>query len=147
MNKHLATIRGGTVTKSNVIGIRKAFNAFERHSCGYSNSRTAPRMSAVEVTAVEQALAELEPRVIGELHDSGLKLLRSARYRKRLAPVADIVANLESFHLIAFDRIGAQGLHTVPVYRARGAGRSFLFRNIAWQSGGNGPELLREGRP
>lgn len=147
MNKHLAAILAGTVTRSNVIGIRKAINAAERRERGYSVSRTAPRLGGRELAAVEQALTEHEPRVIGELHDSGLKLLQSPRYRKRLESVAEIVANLESFHLVSFDRtqLDGHGANAVPVYRARGAGRSFLFRNIAWQSGGNGPEILPQG--
>lgn len=32
----------------------------------------------------------------------------------------------------------------VPVYRVMGASGNFLFRNIPWQSGGNGPEIVRK---
>ncbi|WLJ71172.1 hypothetical protein [Sphingomonas phage Carli] len=138
---HLEAIKSGTVTKTNVIGIRKAINHVERITRGYSGNRS--NATVADVTAIERALADCEPVVSGELHDSGLKLLRSKRYAKRLEPVADIVANLESFRLVAYDRIGDSGLHSVPVYRATGAGRSFLFRNVAWQSGGNGPEIVR----
>ena len=146
MNKHLDDIKAGTVTKTNVIGIRKAINADERRARGYSVSSTCAKLSSSDVAALERALADHEPRVTGELHDSGLKLLRSPRYRKRLESVADIIEHLDSFHLVAFDRIGQAGLYSVPVYRARGAGRSFLFRNIAWQSGGDGPEIVRAPR-
>lgn len=143
MINHLESIKAGTVTKSNVIGIRKAINAMERRAFGASVSSTAPKLTSRDVAAIERALADVEPIVTGELHDSGLKLLRSPRYRKRLESVRDIIENLESFRLVAYDRIGRSGTHSVPVYRATGGGRSFLFRNIPWQSGGDGPEIVR----
>jgi hypothetical protein len=144
MNRHLKAIYAGEVTKSNVIGIRKAINAFERRSECLSVSRTAPRLAGSEIAQIERALADREPLVVGELHDSGIKLLRSGRYAKRLAPVKAIIDHPGlHFRLVAFDRIGARGLHSVPVYRAHCGGASFLFRNIAWQSGGDGPEVLK----
>lgn len=145
MNKHLIAIRSARVEKTNIIGIRKALNAYERKACGYSVSRTAPKITADEVTQIERALADIEPRVVGELRDSGIKQLRNRRYAKRLASVLDIVNSDDlQFHLVAFDRLGTHGLCATPVYRAVGhqPGRSFLFRNVPWQSGGNGPEVL-----
>ena len=138
---HLEAIKAGTVTKSNVIGLRKAMNANARRLARLSTSRTCPRLTDSELATIERAIAQHEPRVEGELHDSGLARLRDKRYAKRLEPVADIIAGLESFHLVAFDWI--DDLHATPVYRARGNGRSFLFRNVAWQSGGDGPEIVR----
>lgn len=142
MENHLKAIESGAVTKTNVIGIRKAINAYARRSLGYAVSCTAPRLSANDVTAMERALEKHAPRVVDELHDSGLKLLRSPRYRKRLVDVADVIANLKEFRLIGFYRFGSKELNSTPIYRACGAGRSFDFINIAWQSGGDGPEIL-----
>jgi hypothetical protein len=141
--KHLAAIRAGTVTKSNVIGIRKAFNAFERERAGYSGSMTAPRMTADTYSAIEQALERGPfPRVAGELHDSGLKVLRNPRYAKRWNErQARIIAGLDHFELARFDWL--DGTHCVPVYRAVASdGEAFAFRNVAWQSGGDGPEIV-----
>lgn len=43
-------------------------------------------------------------------------------------------------HLAA---INSGRVHCVPVYQLYGAGmQSFTFRNIPWQSGGNGPEIM-----
>ena len=142
-NKHLEAILAGEVTKTNVTGIRKAINAMERRREGYSTSRTSPRLTPDDVFAIEQALAEHEPVVVGELHETGLKLLRSPRYAKRLAQVKAIVDSPAlHFKLVAFDRIGPRGEYAVPVYRAHRGDASFLFRNIPWQSGGDGPEVL-----
>lgn len=140
---HLAAIKAGTVTKTNVIGLRKAINADERRQRGFSVGSTCPKWTSDEVSDMEMALEQYEPRVIGELHASGLTRLRSPRYRKRLESVRDIIDNLKSFHLVSFDRIGDHGMQAIPVYRARACnGKSFFFRNVPWQSGGNGPEVL-----
>ena len=135
MNKHLKAIRAGVVDKSNVIGIRKALNAAERRACGYSVGSTAPRATAVECAEIEAALARYEPNVAGALVQSGLVRLQNPRYKKRLASVADIIANLTHFCLVGFD-------DGTPIYRACSPRGSFLFKNKSWQSGGDGPVLL-----
>ena len=141
MTDHLSDIRTGTVSRTNVIGLRKALNTNGRRYQRLSVSNTAPKLSDEALAECERALANYQPRVTSDLHDSGLKLLRSPWYRKRLAPVADIIAGIESFHLVAYDALG--GLYHVPVYRAVAPCGSFLFRNIPWQSGGDGPEILK----
>lgn len=100
--KHLAAIRSGEITKSNVIGIRKALNEYDRG--GYSRSSTAPQWTLEQVNAIEAAIDLHKPLVTGELHNSGMALLQSPRYRKRLASVAEIIAGLDHFRLVRFDR-------------------------------------------
>jgi hypothetical protein len=139
---HMAAIKSGTITKTNVIGLRKILNASKRRYLGYSVSSTAPNYTPAEVDALENALERHKPRVTGELHASGLKLLQSPRYRKRLADVQAIIAKLDSFRLVRFDRIGNREENAVPVYKACAGRKSFTFRNIPWQSGGNGPEIV-----
>lgn len=141
---HMAAIKSGEVTKSNVIGLRKAINANARREQRLSTSSTCPKLTGEQVEALEAALLKHKPRVVGELHDSGLKLLRSPRYKKRLADVRPIIDSLQSFHLVSFDRTGDHGLQSHPVYMARGKAGSFLFRNIPWQSHGNGPEVIND---
>jgi hypothetical protein len=143
MTDHLSDIRSGLVSRTNVIGLRKALNAEARRYQRLSVSSTAPKISGEALAACEHARAEFRPRVSQDLHDSGLKLLRSPRYRKRLAPVADIIAGIESFHLVSYDALGRYGDYHVPVYKAVSPAGSFLFRNIPWQSGGDGPEILK----
>lgn len=140
--KHLDAIRAGKITRSNIIGMRKAFNAYERKDRGYSVSVTASQMTFDEYDQATQAIGFHKPRVIGELHEGGLKVLRSKRYAKRLAPVADIIAGRLHFRLIGFEWL--DNTHCVPVYQAidGASGRSFKFRNVPWQSGGQGPEIL-----
>lgn len=139
--KHLAAIKAGTVTKANVRGLRQAFNTFERVSRGYSIGSKNARFTAVEIERIETALAHYRPLVIGELHASGVKLLQSPRYRKQLVTVRGIVDDLHCFHLVGFDFYGRDSY--TPVYRAYASnGKSFPFRNIPWQSGGKGPELV-----
>lgn len=142
MKRHMKAICGDSVQKTNVIGLRKIFNAQWRKDRGYSVSRVAPNITAEMVADLRSAIEERQPKVTGELHDSGLKLLQSPRYRKRLADVADIIANLDCFRLIGFIEAGEYGGNHVPVYRAIAKdGRKFTFYNVAWQSGGDGPQL------
>ena len=132
--KHLAAVKSGEITKSNVIGIRKAMNAYERKARRYSVSPTCPNWTAAQIAEIERALDLHRPLVTGGLHETGLALLRSPRYRKRLESVAGIVAALDHFRLVRFDYLG-NGLHRVPVYQAIARdGRRFTFRNIPWQA-------------
>ena len=139
--RHMAAIEADAITKSNVIGLRKIFNAEARRGAGPSTSRTAPATQEGEEDLLWRALEKEAPRVTGELHATGLKLLRSPRYTRRLAPVAPIIDSLDHFRLIGFYWL--DDLHCVPTYRAVATnGRSFDFRNVPWQSGGDGPELV-----
>jgi hypothetical protein len=131
--KHLDAIASGRVTKSNVIGIRKAINHVERLRAGWSGNRS--NVTPEQCDEIEAALERRQPLVIGELHESGLALLRSKRYAKRLANYVDVIGNLKAFHLVRFDRIGRDGSHAVPVYRATAGGENFFyFRNVPWQT-------------
>lgn len=139
---HMAAIKSGKITKTNVIGLRKILNADARRVNGWSASSTSPKYTRDEVIALENALERHKPRVTGELHNTGLALLQSRRYRKRLADVQGIIDKLDSFRLVRFDRIGNRDENAVPVYRACAGRKFFTFRNIPWQSGGNGPEIV-----
>ena len=146
IEKHMNAIRSGFVTKTNIIGIRKALNVGRRISYGYSVSATAPKMTALLVNAPEMCVEHYHPTVIGDMHDSGLKVLRNKRYRNRGEPTQEeIIADLHHFELVRFDYIGHRDMYSVPIFRAVDSrGRSFIFRNIPWQSGGNGPETTWE---
>jgi len=131
--RHLAAIESGEVTKSNVIGIRKILNHVARLRNGYSGNRSnATRADADSLCA---AIHKHRPRVAGELVETGRKLLLSPRYRKRLASVADIIAELDHFELIAFPHYDSGYFYTAPIYRAVSRdGRGFNFRNLPWQA-------------
>jgi hypothetical protein len=94
MINHLQHIQTGQVTKSNVIGIRKALNALSRPHWA-SKSATAPKIDWPAMDAILSALDEIQPCVIGDLHDSGLKQLQTKRYAKQLASVADRLPFIE----------------------------------------------------
>lgn len=135
--KHLAAVESGEVTKSNIIGIRKAMNEFKSRSYSrHAGSSTAPQWTLEQINAMERALDRHKPIVTGELHETGLTLLRSPRYRKRLASVAEIIAGLDHFRLVRFDPIGNPSYPKwIPVYQAIARdGRRFTFRNVAWQT-------------
>lgn len=141
--KHLAAIRAGEVTRSNVIGLRKLINASERKEQGFSVSRTQCTVNWRDLQLIECAIDEHRPRVTGALHETGLALLNSPRYAKRLEWQRSFIARIEAFRLVRFDRLGSLDLHCVPVYRCEDAAGNhlFTFRNIPWQSGGDGPEI------
>ena len=74
--KHLAAIRAGEVDRSNVNGIRKLLNGAARREAGYPVGMSTPKGTMEEA---DEVLAELEhrrPKVVGDLHETGLKLLR-----------------------------------------------------------------------
>lgn len=146
LRRHLAAIERGEITKTNVIGMKKAINAAERIREGCSVSATAPRVTVSDTMALRRRLSERRPIVRGELHDSGLKVLRNPRYAKRLASYADSIAAADHFRLVGFDMIGRRGSHAVPVYAVwskiplkggvldGGTYEAFRFRNIPWQT-------------
>ena len=141
---HLDAIKSGTVTKTNVIGLRKALNTVTRKHQGWSTSSTAPKVTSTETEAALEALRECRPIIAGELHETGLKQLQNRRYRKHLEDVADIIPNIARFRLVDFEMFGKHANYAVPVYHAETEdGKSgFCFINIPWQSGGKGPEVL-----
>lgn len=133
--KHMRAVQSGRIDRANVIGIRKAFNAYEREAAGYGASRTSPKWTREEVTAMHSAIGQWPPYIKGELRDSGLKLLQSPRYAKRLAPVAAKIPWISAFRLARFDAIDPKELHWIPVYHAFDGGQLlFTFRNIPWQT-------------
>lgn len=149
--KHLDAIRSGTVDRSNVIGLRKLINASERKARGWYTGATASAVPLDDLWTLEDALDQHRPTVTGELDASGRKLLASPRYRKRFSEAQrEAITRIDHFRLVRFDRIGLNGVHCVPVYEvwapdARGfMGYAFTFRNVPWQSGGDGPEIVPE---
>lgn len=145
MQRHLAAIQSGNVTKTNVIGLRKALNHVERLRRGWSGNRSAA--TADEVRAALDALEARKPIVRGELHASGVRLITDKRYRKRLEPVADKVAALQGFSLVGYTEV--HSCHFVPVYMAWGNAGTFRFYSIPWQSAyafglEGGPHLVGE---
>lgn len=138
MQKHLDAIAAGSVTATNVIGLRKAANHVARLRAGWSGNRSSATQA--EVDAAFDALAKYEPVVRGDLHASGVRLLTNKRWAKRFdAAQTDVIRTLHGFRLVRFDLIDAA--HVTPVYRACGETGSFLFRNIPWQTVSFRPDL------
>jgi hypothetical protein len=141
--RHCAAVTAGTVTKTNVIGMRKAINDMER---GHWPSDMIDAQFELE-----EALQQRQPVVAGELHESGLKVLRNRRYAKRWNEREQgIIDRLDHFKLLRFDRVGNGGRYSVPVFKAVDAtGQSFAFRNIPWQTAyygrlDDGPRVVPE---
>lgn len=140
---HIDAIAQGAVTKTNVIGIRKALNANTRRENGWSTSQTCPKADHHQIEHAIDLLAEREPVVVGELHTTGMKQLRDRRYRGKLKDVLPIIDDLQHFKLVGYEMNGHNGEQATPIYRAVDSrGRSFKFINVPWQSGGNGPEIV-----
>lgn len=132
--RHLAAIEAGQVTKSNVIGIRKALAHVDRLRRGWPGNRS--NATPAEADEIEEALRLCEPTVTGELYETGMKVLRSPRWRKRWneRQAAIIAWPRARIDLVRFDRVGEHGQYLVPVYRVIGLRGSFLFRNLPWQT-------------
>lgn len=151
--KHLAAIESGKVTRTNVIGLRKTFNAFERIRRGYSIGATCPAPSHDDMREIISALEKHRPAVAGQLHDTGIAILNNPRYEKRMRDYRDSIAAIDHFRLIRFDET-AMRTHA-PVFQAwsrippkgdsldGGFYLAFTFWNVPWQSGGDGPEIQK----
>jgi hypothetical protein len=139
IEKHIAAIKSGKITQTNVIGLRKAFNARERAW----KTRNEALMTDQQADEIHQLLADVRPIVTGTLHETGLAVLRNPRYKRQLAQAADIIADAQGFKLVGFDcGETANGTYT-PVYRVFDSkGHSLPFCVVPWQSGGNGPQLM-----
>jgi hypothetical protein len=136
--RHMATIRTGEITKTEVIGIRKAFNQYELEIA----RREKPSFPYKDLERCLELLAEVRPMVKGDLHESGKDMLQRKRYAKQLANVAEIVADISHFRLVGYEQRGQHVLKAFPVYRCYDhKGKSFPFYVVPWQSGGNGPVI------
>lgn len=128
--RHRAAVEAGTVTKTNVIGMRKAINDMERG--GWPSDMIDAQFE------LEEAIGWKCPAVAGELHETGLKVLRNPRYAKRWNDAQRAIINypLLRFKLLRFDRVGNRGRYSVPVFLAVGDEQMepFAFRNIPWQT-------------
>lgn len=146
LKKHLAAIQSGLVTKSNIIGIRKAINTDARLRHGYSTGVTSPKVDANDAIEIERAIGEFRPFVDDALKASGLRVLQDRRYRKRWnAAQAKVIENIKSFRLVNF--WGIDGAHIVPIYEAISHFGSFQFFVIPWQTAYalgelSGPQLV-----
>lgn len=132
--RHIDAISSRMVRKTNVIGMRKALAHVDRIRAGWSGNRS--NATPEQADRIEQLLHDKRPTVLGELHDSGAKLLRDPRWRKRFSDVQrDIIGKAGDpirFDLIRFDRVGRGSL--VPVYCVTTWRGKFCFRNIPWQT-------------
>ena len=138
--QHLQAIKSGAITRTTVIGIRKAIQADNRARQGWSTSSTAPKLAGDELQAILREVRKRNPLVSMDLVTSGLRVITNRRYKRQLADVASIIPDVECFRLVDFWE--ENGVAT-PVYRAETRDRrSFEFYNIAWQSGGKGPVIL-----
>lgn len=143
MRRHILAIESGNVTKTNVIGLRKALNHVERLRQGWSGNRSNATLD--ETRAALEALERRKPLVRGELHASGVRLLTDKRYKKRLASVADKIAALQGFCLVDFVEIA--DCQYTPVFEAWGDAGTFRFYSIPWQTAywkglEGGPQLM-----
>ena len=120
LKKHLHAIKSGAITKTNVIGLRKAFNTYAR-------------VTINDIVEINQAISLNEPRVSRELDASGRKVLQDRRYRKHWTESqARIIATLDHFRFVGFHEIDRA--HYVPIYKAIASGGSFNFIVIPWQT-------------
>lgn len=130
--RHLAAIRSGQITKSNIIGIRKILSQVWRIRRGPFGNRCNARFA--DADAIMQAIYNAHPTVTGELHTSGLAVLRNRRYAKRWTERQATIIASEHIRFDLVDFIDVQRGHFVPVYRIVTFAGSFDFYNIPWQS-------------
>jgi len=133
LKKHLAAIQSGAITKTNVIGLRKAYNAHARQAAGWSIGLTSPRVTGEDIGEIRRAITMHEPRVSRELDASGRKVLQDPRYRKRwTVGQARIISEIEFFRFVGFRDIDVG--HYVPIYKVVSMWGNINFIVIPWQT-------------
>lgn len=139
--RHIKAIHDNAVTATNVIGLRKIFNAQSRRDRGYRDN-VNPKIEPQEVEVLAQALWRFTPTVRGKLHTTGLDRLLDPRYARRWSErERAIIADLDHFRLVGFHQW--DGRSYTPIYRAYSRrGDSFAYIHPSWQSGGRGPEVV-----
>lgn len=146
LKKHLDAINSGAVTKTNIIGLRKAFNANARLTRGYGAGCTSPKVTPGDIGDLRRAITLIEPFVRGELHDSGLKVLQDPRYRKRFnLAQSRVVERVTVFKFVGLHQI--DDCHATPIYKAVSPFGSVNFYVIPWQSAlayglQSGPQII-----
>lgn len=154
---HMAAIESGSICRTNIIGMRKLLNGAFRRANGWSVGATTPKGTLKQADMLLASIRKHQPRVTGDLHEGGLKVLRNPRYAKRWQPwQAQAIASIDHFRLVDWEDISRRGdgTHWTPIYAAwckippkgdaldGGTYEAFTFCNIPWQSGGDGPEIL-----
>jgi hypothetical protein len=140
--RHIAAIRH-TVTRSNIIGIRKALNAFHRNVNGWSISCTSPVWTYDMFRQAMDAVQRYQPVISGDMHESGIATLQRAvrRYKGRFnAAQSAIIADIWHFRLAGW-HLDDNNYYPVIRVTARN-GEWFDFINIPWQSNSNGPTVV-----
>lgn len=136
--RHMASLQSGQISRSNIIGLRKAFNADAQRPY---QGRTSSKINSAHVEAYWQAISDYKPEVTGDWLESGKAQLASKRYRSRWNPrQAAIIADIATIQLVGIDWIDNR--HCTFIYRATGRnGDTLTYINTPWQSGGNGPTV------
>jgi hypothetical protein len=141
-NRHMTAIADKRIERTNIIGMRKMINVSLRADYGLSNSPMATVVPISDIDSLYQAIYNNRPTVLGELHDSGVKLLQNRRYKNRWTSAQQFtIDRIAQFQLVDWFSVGR--FHVTPVYRVIGFdGVPFDFHNLSWQSGGNGPTVV-----
>lgn len=133
LKKHLDAIKSGAITKTNIIGLRKAFNAHARLARGYSLGITSPRVSDEDLGDLRRAITMHEPRVSRELDASGRKVLQDRRYHNRWTKgQAAVIRDIEFFRFVGFRDV--ERGHFVPIYKAISKWGNINFIVVPWQT-------------
>jgi hypothetical protein len=75
LKKHLDAIKSGSVTKTNIIGLRKAFNTNARFTRRIECGRTSPHVAPDDIAEIRRAITMHEPRVSRDLDASGPQII------------------------------------------------------------------------
>lgn len=130
LERHIAAIESGTVTRTNIIGIRKLYNKAQRNGGPWH-----------DIDRLQSAIERHEPMVTGEWLQSGLAVLRNKRYARRWTDAQQrIIDTATAIRLV--DMIPCGHWQYTPAYRVESPNGHFHYSNTPWQSGGNGPEIL-----
>jgi hypothetical protein len=151
--RHMAQLDTGYYPEGFIQGLRKAMHNRDRKSLGWSTSKSFSGMTSEEIDALLDRISFESPVITPEQAAKGLAWLldkwKTPKGRERKnnpfsSREISVLENFRRFRLVDFYNVSqAMMALYVPVYRVEAHdGSSFDYYAAAWQSGGNGPEII-----
>jgi hypothetical protein len=149
----LAQLEGATVGESFINGMRRALHTLDRKRNKLSTSITSSGMTKEELDALLDIVYEKHPRIEDAQAAKGIAWLltkwktpngKERKHNPYGYREQQVLENFSHFTLVDFHDISRNYCaFYVPVYRVHSKdGATFDYYAAAWQSGGNGPEIV-----
>jgi hypothetical protein len=153
-DRHLTQLQTGYYPEGFINGLRKAMHNKARRINGRSTSKSFSGMSDDEIKSLVDYIHRYNPKIMPEQAAKGYEWLLSKWKTPKGAErkhnpfgfrETSVLENFKGFRLVDFKDISTTEMpFYVPVYEVESHdGNSFIYYAAAWQSGGNGPKIIK----